>query len=165
MCPCGWGLVHRRALHQPALHNAEYGLADHLRVAAPWGAPTHERELLTRLIPAGELQQRGVHLALPLPLLPQPDPIPCDGVGAGVFLQRVGIAEDGGSPHIDTVAVMVLVDDGDHGMLLSCTPPSGRGGVSHRAVRAPQPHTHLCGPAVVLRPARRAACLWGAPCP
>jgi len=116
MCPCGWGLVHRRALHQPALHNAEYGLADHLRVAAPWGAPTHERELLTRLIPAGELQQRGVHLALPLPLLPQPDPIPRDGVGAGVCLQRVGIAEDGGSPHIDSAATMVLVDDGDHGV-------------------------------------------------
>src|SRR5712691_1658240 len=36
---------------------------------------------------------------------------------------------------------------------------SGRGGVSHRAVRAPQPHTCLCGPAVVLHPARRAVCL------
>src|SRR6266851_6922428 len=82
-----------------------------------------------------------------------------DGVGAGVGLQRVGIAEDGGSPHVDTAAAMVLVDDGDHGLLLSCTPPSGRGGVSHRAVRAPQPHTCVCGPAVVLRPARRAVCL------
>jgi hypothetical protein len=113
MGPCGWrcatppagrpgccDLVHRRALHQPVLHNAEHGLADHLRVAALWGAPTHERELLTRFIQAGELQQRGVHLALQRPLLPQPDPIPRDGVGAGVHLQRVGIAEDGGSPYI-----------------------------------------------------------------
>jgi hypothetical protein len=104
------------------LHNAEHSLADHVRVAALWGAPTQEREQLTLLIQAGELQQRGVHLAMPLPLLPQPDPIPRDGVGAGVFLQRVGIAEDGGSPYIDTAAVMVLVADGDDGMLLSCKP-------------------------------------------
>src|SRR6266850_7404690 len=131
MGPCGRDLVYRLALHQPVLHNAEHGFADHLCVAALWGAPTRERELTPLCIPASELQQRGVHLALPLSLLPQPDPIPRDGVGAGVGLQRVGIAEDGGSPHIDTVAVMVLVDDGDHGMLLSCTPPSGRveGGV------------------------------------
>jgi hypothetical protein len=122
MWPCGWGLVHRLALHQPVLHYPEHGLPDHLGVAAPWRAPTEERELVPLLIRARQLQQRGVHLAMALPLLPQPDPIPCDGVGAGVFLQRVGIAEDGGSPHIDTVAVMVLVDDGDHGLLLSCTP-------------------------------------------
>ena len=55
---CGWGLVHRLALHQPVLHNAEDGLADHVRVAALWRAPTQERELLTTLlIQAGELQQ------------------------------------------------------------------------------------------------------------
>ena len=92
------GLVHRLALHQPVLHNAEYRLADHFRVAALWCTPTQEGELLTLRIPAGELQQGGVYLALPLPLLPQPDPIPRDGVGAGVCLQRVGIAEDGGPP-------------------------------------------------------------------
>ena len=159
MGPCGRDLVYRLALHQPVLHNAEHGLPDHLRVAALWRAPTQERELLTRRIQAGKLQQRGVHLAMALPLLPQPDPIPGDGVGAGVGLQRVGIAEDGGSPHIDPVAVMVLVDDGDHGMLLSCPHPSGRergvGGVSHRAVRAPHPHTRLCGPAVGVHPAPR----------
>src|SRR2546428_13955658 len=34
-----------------------------------------------------------------------------------------------------------------------------REGGSHRAVRAPPPHTCLGGPAVVLRPARRAVCL------
>jgi hypothetical protein len=116
MWPCGRDLMYRLALHQPVLHNAEHGFADHLGVAALWGAPTQERQLLTLRIQAGELQQRGVHLALPLPLLPQPDPIPRDGVGAGVGLQCVGIAEDGGSPHVDTVAVMVLVDDGDHGV-------------------------------------------------
>src|SRR2546428_6793780 len=149
MGPCGWGLVHRLALHQPVLHYPEHGLPDHLGVAAPWRAPTEERELVPLLIRAGKLQQRGVHLAMALPLLPQPDPIPGDGVGAGVGLQRVGIAEDGGSPHIDPVAVMVLVDDGDHGMLLSCTPPSGRGD---------------CFSPCCARLARRAACLWGAPC-
>jgi len=123
MGPCGWGLVPRLVLHQPVLHNAEHGLADHVRVAALWCTPTQERELLTTLlIQAGELQQRGVHLALPLPLLPQPDPIPRDGVGAGVCLQRVGIAEDGGSSNIDPATVMVLVTDGDHGLLLSCKP-------------------------------------------
>src|SRR5437016_1345250 len=126
MGPCGWGLVHRWALHQPVLHNAEYGLADHLRVAALWGAPTHEREFVPLCIRACQLQQRGVHLAMPLPLLPQPEPIPRDSVGAGVCLQRVGIAEDGGSPDIDPAAAMVLVDDSDHGVLLSCTPPLGR---------------------------------------
>src|SRR6266852_5684865 len=131
MGPCGRGLVPRLALHQPVLHNAEHGLAYHLRVAALWCAPTCERELTPLFIRARQLQQRGVHLAMPLPLLPQPDPIPRDGVGAGVGLQRVGIAEDGGSPHIDPAAAMVLVDDSDHGLLLSCTPPSGRveGGV------------------------------------
>src|SRR6266404_2434446 len=131
MWPCGWGLVHRLALHQPVLHNPEHGLPDHLRVAPPWGAPTEGRELVSLLICARQLQQRGVHLAMPLPLLPQPDPIPRDGVGAGVSLQRVGIAEDGGSPYVDSAAAMVLVDDGDHGLLLSCTPPSRRveGGV------------------------------------
>src|SRR5712691_5666629 len=122
MWPCGRGLVPRRALHQPVLHNAEHGLPHHLRVAPPRCAPTHERELVPLCIRARQLQQRGVHLAMALPLLPQPDPIPCDGVGAGVHLQRVGIAEDGGSPYIDTAAVMVLVADGDHGMLLSCKP-------------------------------------------
>ena len=126
MWRCGRPVVRGLALHQPVLHNAEHGFADHLCVAALWCAPTRERELTPLLIPAGELQQRGVHLAMPLPLLPQPEPIPRDGVGAGVGLQRGGIAEDGGS---------------------------------HRAVCAPQPHTRLCGPAVVLRPARRAACL------
>ncbi len=143
MWPCGWGLVHRLALHQPVLHQAEHGFADHLCVAALWGAPTRERELTPLVIPASELQQRGVHLAMPLPLLPQPDPIPRDGVGAGVCLQRVGIAEDGGSPHVDTAAAMVLVDDGDHGLLLSCTPPSGRveGGVL-TALCALRHHTH-----------------------
>ncbi len=110
--------MHRLALHQPVLHDPEHGLPDHLGVAALWCAPTRERELAPLVIPAGELQQRGVHLALPLPLLPQPDLIPRDGVGAGVGLQRVGIAEDGGSPHVDPAAAMVLVDDGDHGMLL-----------------------------------------------
>ena len=109
----------RRALPQRVLHDAEHGLADHFRVAALGGAPTQERDLLTLLIPAGELQQRGVHLAMPLPLLPQPEPIPRDGVGAGVDLQCVGIAEDGGSPHIDPATVIVLVDDGDHDLLLS----------------------------------------------
>ena len=84
MGPCGRGLVHRLALHQPVLHDAEHGFADHLCVAALWRAPTPARELLTRRIQAGKLQQRGVHLALALPLLPQPEPIPCDGVGAGV---------------------------------------------------------------------------------
>ena len=79
MGPCGRGLVPRRALHQPVLHNAEHGFADHLGVAALWGAPTRERELTPLCIPASELQQRGVHLALPLPLLPQPEPIPRDG--------------------------------------------------------------------------------------
>src|SRR5713101_6374700 len=126
MWRCGRPVVRGLALHQPVLHNPEHGLPDHLRVAALWRAPTQERELLTRRIQAGKLHQRGVHLAMALPLLPQPEPIPRDGVGAGVGLQRGGIAEDGGSPHIDTVAVMVLVDDGDHGMLLSCPPPSGR---------------------------------------
>ena len=119
---CGRPVVRGLALHQPVLHNPEHGLPDHLRVAALWRAPTQERELLTRRIQAGKLHQRGVHLAMPLPLLPQPDPIPRDGVGAGVFLQRGGIAEDGWSPHVDTAAAMVLVDDSDHGMLLSCTP-------------------------------------------
>src|SRR5712691_9408655 len=122
MGPCRRGLVPRRALHQPVLHQAEHGFADHLGVAALWGAPTRERELTPLCIPAGKLQQRGVHLAMPLPLLPQPEPIPRDGVGAGVCLQRVGIAEDGGSPHIDPAAALVLVDDSDHGLLLSCTP-------------------------------------------
>ena len=122
MWPCGRDLVYRLALRQPVLHDAEHGFADHLGVAALWCAPTRERELTPLFIPASELQQRGVHLALPLPLLPQPDPIPRDGVGAGIFLQCVGIAEDGWSPHVDTAAAMVLVDDGDHGMLLSCTP-------------------------------------------
>jgi hypothetical protein len=120
--PCGRDLVYRLALHQPVLHHAEHGFADHLCVAALWCAPTRERELTPLLIPAGELQQRGVHLAMALPLLPQPDPIPRDGVGAVVDFQRVGIAEDGGSPHIDSAAALVLVDDGDHGMLLSCKP-------------------------------------------
>ena len=106
----------RLALHQPVLHNAEHGLADHLRVAPPWRAPTEEREFVPLLIRARQLQQRSVHLAMALPLQPQPDPIPRDGVGAAVDLQRVGIAEDGGSPHIDPVAVMALVDDGDHGV-------------------------------------------------
>ena len=129
------------------------------RITSAWhGRGAHQQRSVSSLslvIQAGELQQCGVHLAMPLPLLPQPDPIPRDGVGAGVFLQRVGIAEDGGSPHIDPVAVMVLVDDGDHGMLLSCPPPSGRGDISHRAVRAPHPHTRLCGPAVGVHPAPR----------
>ena len=40
MGPCGRGLVHRLALHQPVLHNAEHGLPDHLRVAAR-GAHQH----------------------------------------------------------------------------------------------------------------------------
>ena len=136
--------MHRLALHQPVLHDPEHGLPDHLGVAAPWRAPTEERELVPLLIRARQLQQRGVHLAMPLPLLPQPEPIPRDGVGAGVDLQCVGIAEDGGSPHIDPVAALVLVDDGDHGMLLSCPPPSGRG--------------DCCSPRCA-RPARRAACL------
>src|SRR5882724_12085804 len=127
MGPCGWGLVPRLALHQPVLHDPEHGLPDHLRVAALWRAPTQARELLTRRIQAGELQQRGVYLAMALPLLPQPDPIPGDGIGAGVCLQRVGIAEDGGSPHIDTVTVMVLIDDGDHGMFLYARLPQGGG--------------------------------------
>jgi len=144
MWPCGWGLVHRLALHQPVLHDPEHGLPDHLGVAALWCAPTRERELAPLVIPAGELQQRGAHLAMPLPLLPQPEPIPRDGVGAGGDLQCVGIAEDGGSPHIDPVAALVLVDDGDHGMLLSCPPPSGRGD---------------CFSPRCARPARRAACL------
>jgi len=129
MGPCGWGLVPRLVLHQPVLHNAEDGLADHVRVAALWRAPTQERELLTLRIQAGKLQQRGVHLAMSLPLLPQPDPIPRDDVGAGVDFQRVGIAEDGGSPYIDTAAVMVLVADGDHGLLLSCKPMGVASGV------------------------------------
>src|SRR6266404_9965167 len=148
MWPCGWGLVHRLALHQPVLHNPEHGLPDHLRVAPPWGAPTEERELVSLLIRARQLQQRGAHLAMPLPLLPQPDPIPRDGVGAGVSLQRVGIAEDGGSPYVDSAAAMVLVDDSDHGMLLSCTPPSGRveGGCSPRCARSAPTHPSLCGP-------------------
>ena len=145
MGPCGWGLVHRRALHQPALHNAEYGLADHLRVAAPWGAPTHERELLTRLIPAGELQQRGVHLALPLPLLPQPDPIPCNGVGADVCLQRVGIAEDGGSPHIDPLLPWCLLTMVITACSFPARLPQGGGTVAHRAVRAPLVGRPACG--------------------
>ena len=146
---CGRPVVRGLALHQPVLHNPEHGLPDHLRVAALWRAPTREHERTSLVIPAGELQQRGAHLAMPLPLLPQPEPIPRDGVGAGVCLQRGGIAEDGGSPHIDPVAALVLVDDGDHGMLLSCTPPSGRGD---------------CFSPRCARPARRAACLWGAPC-
>src|SRR5258705_2919225 len=98
MGPCGRDLVYRLALHQPVLHNAEHGFADHLGVAALWGAPTRERELTPLSIPASELQQRGVHLAMPLPLLPQPEPIPRDGVGAGVGLQRGGVAEDRGAP-------------------------------------------------------------------
>src|SRR6266853_6104842 len=126
MWRCGRPVVRGLALHQPTLHNPEHGLPDHLRVAALWRAPTQERELLMRRIQAGKLQQRGVHLAMALPLLPQPEPIPRDGIGAGVFPRRVGIAEDGGSPHIDPVAALVLVVDGDHGMLLSCPPPSGR---------------------------------------
>jgi hypothetical protein len=147
--PAGGAWCNRRPLHQPVLDNPEDGLPDHLDVARPWRAPTRERELAPLVILAGELQQRGVHLAMALPLLPQPEPIPRDGVGAGGGLQRVGIAEDGGSPHIDTVAVMVLVDDRDHDMLLSCTSPSGRGD---------------CFSPRCARPARRAACLWGVPC-
>jgi hypothetical protein len=154
MGPCGWGLVHWLALHQPVLHDPEHGLPDHLGVAAPWRAPTEERELVPLLIRARQLQQRGVHLAMPLPLLPQPDPIPRDGIGAGVFPRRVGIAEDGGSPHIDTVAVMVLVDDSDHGRLLSCTPPSGRGVFL----------TALCALRTTTHPSVRSGC-GGAPFP
>src|SRR5712691_12604399 len=156
MWPCGWGLVHRLAPHQPVLHYPEHGLPDHLGVAAPWRAPTEERELVPLLIRARQLQQRGVHLAMALPLLPQPEPIPGDGVGAGVHLQRVGIAEDGGSPHIDTVAVMVLVDDGDHGMLLSCPPPSGREREGCLAA--------LCALRKTTHPSVRSGC-GGAPCP
>jgi len=55
MGPCGWGLVHRLALHQPVLHDPEHGLPDHLGVAALWCAPTRERELAPLVIPAGEL--------------------------------------------------------------------------------------------------------------
>ena len=154
MWRCGRPVVRGLALHQPVLHNAEHGLADHLCVARAWRAPTEERELVPLLIRARQLQQRGAHLAMPLPLLPQPEPIPCDGVGAGVCLQRVGIAEDGGSPHIDTVAVMVLVDDGDHGLLLSCTPPSGRGVFL----------TALCALRKTTHPSVRSGCR-GAPCP
>src|SRR2546425_1521079 len=143
MWRCGRPVVRGLALHQPVLHNAEHGLAYHLRVAALWCAPTRERELTPLLIPASELQQRGVHLAMPLPLLSQPDPIPRDDVGAGVCLQRVGIAEDAWSPHVDPAAAMVLVDDGDHGMLLSCTPPSGRGG-GLTALCALCNHTPVC---------------------
>ena len=55
MGPCGRDLVYRLALHQPVLHNAEHGFADHLCVAALWGAPTQERQLLTLRIQAGEL--------------------------------------------------------------------------------------------------------------
>jgi hypothetical protein len=156
MWRCGRPVVRGLALHQPVLHNPEHGLPDHLRVAGLWRAPTQERELLTRRIQAGKLQQRGVHLAMALPLLPQPDPIPGDGVGAGVGLQRVGIAEDGGSPHIDTVAVMVLVDDGDHGMLLSCPPPSGREREGCLAA--------LCALRKTPHPSVRSGC-GGAPCP
>ena len=65
MGPYGRDLVYRLALHQPMLHNAEHGLADHLCVAALWCAPTRERDLTPLVIPASELQQRGVHLALP----------------------------------------------------------------------------------------------------
>ncbi len=148
--------MHRLALHQPVLHNPEHGLPDHLRVAPPWGAPTEERELVSLLIRARQLQQRGVHLAMPLPLLPQPDPIPRDGVGAGVDLQRVGIAEDGGSPHIDPVAALVLVVDGDHGMLLSCPPPSGREREGCLAA--------LCVLRKTTYPSMRSGC-GGAPCP
>src|SRR3989442_2253389 len=154
MWPCGRGLVPRLALHQPVLHNAEHGFADHLGVAALWCAPTRERELTPLVIPASELQQRGVYLAMPLPLLPQPDPIPGAGVGAGVGLQRVGIAEDGGSPYVDTAAAMVLVDDGDHGLLLSCTPPSRRWGFL----------TALCALRKTTHPSVRSGC-GGAPCP
>src|SRR6266403_4488410 len=107
MWGCGRPVVRGLALHQPTLHNPEHGLPDHLRVAALWRAPTQERELLTRRIQTGELQQRSVHLAMALPLLSQPEPIPRDGVGAGVCLQRVGIAEDGGSSNIDPATVMV----------------------------------------------------------
>ena len=142
------------AFHQPMLHYPEHGLPDHLGVARPWRAPTHEREIAPLFIQAGELQQRGVHLALPLPLLPQPEPIPRDGVGAGVGLQRVGIAEDGGSPYVDTAAAMVLVDDGDHGRLLSCTPPSRRGVFL----------TALCALRTTTHPSVRSGC-GGAPCP
>jgi len=55
MGPCGLGLVPRLALHQPVLHNPEHGFADHLCVAALWGAPTRERELTPLCIPASEL--------------------------------------------------------------------------------------------------------------
>src|SRR2546426_12271424 len=106
---CGWGLVHRLALHQPVLHDPEHGLPDHLGVAALWCAPTRERELAPLVIPAGELQPRGAHPAMPLPLLPPPEPIPRDGVRAGGDLPCVGIGGGGGCPPLDPVAVLVLV--------------------------------------------------------
>ena len=133
---------------QPVAAHPEHGLPDHLGVAAPRRAPTEERELVPLLIRARQLQQRGVHLAMPLPLLPQPEPVPRDGVGAGVYVQRVGIAEDGGSPHINAAAAMVLVSDSDHGMLLSSTSPSGRGCCSPRCARSattPRVVRYRCG--------------------
>src|SRR5437879_1259925 len=65
MGPCRRGLVPRRALHQPVLHNAEHGLADHLRVAPPWRAPTEESEFVPLFIRARQVQPRGVQRATP----------------------------------------------------------------------------------------------------
>ena len=70
MGPCGRDLVYRLALHQPVLHHAEHGLAYHLRVAAPWGAPTQKRELVPLCIRARQLQQRLFDRTTDLPLPP-----------------------------------------------------------------------------------------------